>query len=397
MPWKVVNNNGKYEVRKLDAEGNPGELVASHDEESKADAQVKALYASESQESARVRTGYFAELSSLQEAEINAEAKTVRTTLIKPGWSANGRYYSKPVLKEAARLFEGGKAYADHPGKTEQKERPERSIRDLVGWYSDVKQETDGRLTASLHVIDDKVWPIVEAAITKNPELAGVSINALGNTRIGEVDGKKGVIVEAIVKHNSTDIVTTPAAGGKFDSLMASASDVYLRDLVEAASLDELSEVIREARQDFIKALQKEWKTPRDDKALKSARDEADGLKTQLEQAQKQVRTMTEALDKAKEEVAKTVRESMVDRLLGASKLTDKWKASLRQQLLEAKDEGEMKAILEREAGKAASIPKPIQVRGSGPSVASVKPVERRRAHISDAESLEDYLRMTKG
>lgn len=397
MPWKTVKAGDKWEVRKLDAEGNPGELVATHDDEGKADAQVKALYATEAQESARVRTGYFAELSSLQEATIDSDNKTVRATLIVPGWSANGRYYSESVLRQAVPVFEGGQSYADHPGKQEIKNRPERSIRDLVGWYSDVKQEKDGRITASLHVTAPDMWPIIEAAVTKNPKLAGLSINALGETRMGEIDGKKGVIVEAIVKHNSTDIVTTPAAGGKFDSLMASASDVYLRDLVEAASLDELTEVIREARQDFIKALQKEWKTPRDDKALKSARDEADGLKTQLAQAQKQVRTMTEALDKANETLALTVREALVDRLLGASKLTDKWKASLRSQLLEAKDESDMKAILEREALKAASVPKPIQVRGSGASVASSKPVERKSAHISEAESYEDYLRMTKG
>jgi hypothetical protein len=395
MPWTTVKAGDKYEVRKLDAAGNPGELVATHDDEAKADAQVKALYASEATESARVRTGYFAELVSLQEAEVNEAERTVRATLIKPGWSANGRYYSKPVLKEALRLFEGGKSYADHPSKTEAKDRPERSIKDLVGWYSNVKQEEDGSLTASLHVIDDKAWQIVEAAVSKNPDLVGVSINALGNTRLGEAEGKKGVIVESIVKHNSTDIVTTPAAGGKFDQLMASASDVYLRDLVEAASLDELTEVIREARQDFIKALQNEWKTPRDDKALKSARDKAIGLAAELEKANKQLRTMKESLIETKAKLADTIKASIVDRMLAGSKLTDKWKSSLRAQLLEAKDEDAMRSILAQEVTKASSV-KPLQIRGSGPSVATSKPVLRESTHLADVENYEDFLRKTK-
>src|SRR5689334_10766086 len=51
---------------------------------------------------------------------------SVPVTLIAPGWSSNGRYYSKEVLKASISRFEGAQAYADHPTKSERQSRPER-------------------------------------------------------------------------------------------------------------------------------------------------------------------------------------------------------------------------------------------------------------------------------
>lgn len=316
------------------------------------------------------RTGYFSELVTLEEAKVNPDNKSVRVTLIRPGWSLNGRYYPREVLGEAARLFEGGKAYADHPGRQDSKNRPERSINDIVGWYEDVKQEADGRLTATLNVVKEGVWPIIQAAVERNPNLAGVSINALGDTSQGVREGRKGIVVEAIVKHNSTDIVTTPAAGGKFDQLIAADSDEWTTDLIKAMGLDQLAETLREVRPDLVKSWQKEWKAPRETEALKAARAEVESLKTQLAEAQKQHRTAAEKLAEANTALANERRTSTVDRLLGKSKLPEEWRAELRARLLEAPDEKAMTAIIEGEIRKAASVPRPLTVRGAGASVA---------------------------
>ena len=48
-PWRAVRNGDKWEVYKLDADGDPmGESLGEHDSEEQAAAQVRALYASES-------------------------------------------------------------------------------------------------------------------------------------------------------------------------------------------------------------------------------------------------------------------------------------------------------------------------------------------------------------
>lgn len=403
MPYMIKQVGDKYQVAK-----KTGEIVGQpHATEEEAKKHLAALEANvEDAHESKRRTGYFAELVDLTEAAlVEGEERSVRTTLIRPGWSANGRYYSKTVLGESAKLFEGGKAYADHPSKSELKDKPERSVRDIVGWYDGVKQEADGRLTASLHVVDDKMWPIVEAAVTKNPQLAGVSINALGETRMGEVEGRKGVIVEAIVKHNSTDIVTTPAAGGKFDSLLASDGDSWTRDLIEAMSLVELQETLREVRPDLVKAWQTEWKASRDTEALKAARAEAQSLKTQLAEVEKKHRTDAETLKESQAELVRVQREWLVDRLLTGSKLPAEWRKQIREQLVKAKDENDMKAILESEAKKAASAPQRIQIRGSGsavsPSVSvSLKPVNPLAEALGvdeklmGANSIAEYRRM---
>ncbi|KKL50706.1 hypothetical protein LCGC14_2302790, partial [marine sediment metagenome] len=238
----------------------------------------------------KVKTTFFSEAIDLSEAEFSEDGSRVRVTLIQPGWSKNKRYYSADVLKAAAPLFEGTKAYVDHPTKLDAKQRPERSVRDLAGFYESVKVEDDGRITANLFLEDDAMKAKVKTAVEQNPNYVGLSINALGKTRMGEAEGQKGMLVENIVKANSTDIVTTPAAGGKFEQLLMSG-DEFTNDLLEAISLEEL----RAARPDLIDSLKNEWKTVRDTKALETARDENttlteanEALETQLTEKDEQ-------------------------------------------------------------------------------------------------------------
>ncbi len=141
-----------------------------------------------------------------------------RVLLIKAGTSGNRRHYPEAMLKEAAPLFEGVKAYADHPSKSEQRDRPERSSRDVVGWYQNVAWEESLKgLTADFHIVESADWLMksLKSAWDKGKsDLLGFSINALGTV------GKKlhddgSTLIEAIEKVVSTDVVTTPGAGGR--------------------------------------------------------------------------------------------------------------------------------------------------------------------------------------
>jgi hypothetical protein len=165
------------------------------------------------------------------------QGSVIGVTLIKPGWSTNGRYYSPSMLKDSANLFEGSLAFVNHPTRSESRERPGRDVRDLVGFYEGV--HFDNGLKANLHLIGKngaELQPIISEAVRK-PDLIGLSINAAGNVREGLAEGKRGQIVENFVAINSTDIVTKPSAGGQFERLMA--SEDWVQTIIEETSFQQ--------------------------------------------------------------------------------------------------------------------------------------------------------------
>ena len=58
--------------------------------------------------------------------------------LVRAGESKNGYIYPVEVLAAAVELFDGAKAFADHPPATQDREQPNRSINEVVGWFSAV-------------------------------------------------------------------------------------------------------------------------------------------------------------------------------------------------------------------------------------------------------------------
>jgi hypothetical protein len=141
-------------------------------------------------------------------------------TLIRSGKSKQGNLYSSEVLSEAAPLFEGALAFADHskPG-----DLPERSVRDIVGYYRNVrtlKEAVGSRIRAELHLVPGNDWLHSLLQESQNhPSLCGLSIDAFGDT-VREADGT--TVVKSLKKVLSVDVVTRPSAGGSFDRLIQS-------------------------------------------------------------------------------------------------------------------------------------------------------------------------------
>ncbi len=215
---------------------------------------------------------YFGELLPLREATVDAVAHEVELRIIRPGWSENGRYYGPDQVREAAPLFAGIKAYADHPSKTQDSDRPERSVRDIVGYYPKAWIAEDGSLRGVLRVVGEAIgwlWPLIEETVSHGADLVQASINALGEVAPGEVEGRKGNIVKRIIKANSTDVVTQAAAGGQFERLMA-GGDGYTDDLVHAMTYEQYLA----ARPDFVEQMRGEMKTARKDELEESTRSE---------------------------------------------------------------------------------------------------------------------------
>lgn len=161
--------------------------------------------------------------TSLSEAAVNDNGQAL-LRLIAPGWSANGRYYSESVLKQdGLQAFRSGtKTFIDHPSKSAQIDRPERSVRDLVGTLQEnAYYDPSGPAGPGLYArasVREEYRPLVDELA----ESIGMSIRADGTGHRGEVDGRTGMIVDSIETAESVDYVTTPAAGGKVIQLLES-------------------------------------------------------------------------------------------------------------------------------------------------------------------------------
>lgn len=181
-----------------------------------------------------------------------------RAILIQEGLGnlGDGYYYTKEALASGVRLFEGAKIYADHPSLIEEKSRPERSVRDILGHFESVRLEEDegGRsmLTADVVMLPEDQFRWARSLMShavgygeKYPdkEFVGLSINASGaasampateflkNYQVPE--SAKPKINEAIARGLETirvvgrledaiscDLVTSPGAGGKVLQLL---------------------------------------------------------------------------------------------------------------------------------------------------------------------------------
>jgi hypothetical protein len=162
--------------------------------------------------------------------------------------SRPARYYKPEALRESIRLMEGASAFADHATKRQRSERPERSIREKIGQWSNVRYEPftlpDGQLAEGvkghLTVVDPEVRTrLMEAHRLNLPTFYGFSLVGEGRTKMGVINGERMEIVESIHRVDSIDCVTSPAAGGRIVSLVASdpgeggdMTDEELRDLI---------------------------------------------------------------------------------------------------------------------------------------------------------------------
>jgi hypothetical protein len=152
-------------------------------------------------------------IASLREAVMDGERRAVDVVCIRAGLSKNGNYYAPAVVRAMAPLFEGARAFADHPAPGE---RPERSIRDIVGYYREPRVDDEGVLRATLKVARgaDWLWELVREAVEEGqPDLIGLSVDA---------DAR---VVEAITRLNSCDVVTRASAGGRVERLLQADGD----------------------------------------------------------------------------------------------------------------------------------------------------------------------------
>lgn len=185
----------------------------------------------------------------------NYKQHKFKVVLIKEGMGnfKDRFFYTKAALKTSAErgIFAGVQAFADHPSALEEEIRPERSTKDIIGYYENVKYEESedgqGLLTADLSVSTTISQDWVLALLTnsvdystkfKERDLVGLSINASGPAEPISIDEfmKQGQLAEPILlklieaqgqgiseinlvneltEVTSVDLVTKAGAGGR--------------------------------------------------------------------------------------------------------------------------------------------------------------------------------------
>lgn len=137
-----------------------------------------------------------------------------RIRIIAPGKGSSGIYPEEMLRRDGPLVFTAGtKMYADHPTATEAKDRPERSIRDIVAALeSDAVYEESGPVGPGLYA-DIDVMPDWRERVEALAPYIGVSIHTAGTSRRTE----EGKVIESLIKtpFTSVDFVTEPGAGGK--------------------------------------------------------------------------------------------------------------------------------------------------------------------------------------
>ncbi len=139
------------------------------------------------------------------ELRVDAERGVLRDVKLLGLTSRNGRTYLEAALADAAALYEGAKVNVNHPkGST----LAPRDYQDRLGAIREVKFRAGEGLFGDLHfnpkhaLAEQLAWDALHA-----PEQVGLSHNVLAETRR---DGER-VIVEAITKVESVDLVADPA------------------------------------------------------------------------------------------------------------------------------------------------------------------------------------------
>jgi hypothetical protein len=131
-------------------------------------------------------------------------------------WGSSAFYTSEVLKRDGSRVFHKGlHMYQDHLSESEQWDRPEGSIANLVGVLdSDGQFEENGPEGPGLYA-DAQFYPSYVTRIAEIKKDVGLSVDAQGLTESGERDGRVGPVLVALLTAKSVDVVTKPGAGGK--------------------------------------------------------------------------------------------------------------------------------------------------------------------------------------
>lgn len=182
------------------------------------------------------------------------EDGTIDGVIVVEGKSANDNVYTMAALKSGVNVFSGAMMFADHPTRTEEAQRPERSVRDVVGRVTEAYVGTNKEGKPALR----GKFLISESEAQLKTKISEGIIDGLSLRAFGE--GKRDKSGEFIVENfqpnpfTSVDVVTVAAAGGSFETLSESQRDVITQAVLESVSAEQL----KQARPDLVSENERE-------------------------------------------------------------------------------------------------------------------------------------------
>ena len=242
----------------------------------------------------------------LIEAKADANG-TIPIKIIDTGWGSSG-YYSREVLQQAAnaRVYAAGlQMYWNHPSKTDEKERPERDLRDLAGVLTeDARWDEQGPRGPGIYA-RAKVFSAYRDAVAEMGPYIGLSHYVWGESKQGEAEGRKGEIITRIVAARSVDFVTVPGRGGAIAEAFRAARPPVPTDEQKAAGESSMGEPtpkltlesLRKDHPEIIEAVRKEIENSAAMKEAQAQQEKAlNEAKTALEEAKAENARLKEAL-----------------------------------------------------------------------------------------------------
>jgi hypothetical protein len=163
-----------------------------------------------------------------------AGGRVFHVRIIEAGDSLNGRRYPLSVLREAAALYEGAKAFDHHRTESELKTS---TVDGLVGGYRNVTADATG-LVGDLHVLPsatrvaEALDQSLDAQAEGLPPLIGISHDVAAEFKISKdtTGGRRLQEATKIVRVLSADVVADPSAGGKAIRMVAGGTDPHVSE-----------------------------------------------------------------------------------------------------------------------------------------------------------------------
>jgi len=309
--------------------------------------------------------------------------------IIKPGFNVGqGRYYADKAVQDAAEIFEGSKMFADHPTKTEQRDLPERSIRNWVATVKNAKVSQYGNAVAEAHIHVPWMKELAQGLYDQgNLKELGVSINAVGKGVREKVQGVKTFLVESLIKSpsQSVDFVTTPGAGGQAGVTESVNDSILDTDLINLAQF-------REARPDLVELIEADIREEVKKEVLKSMENEKE-----IAELKESVAAITKERDEAATKVleaettqAKASVKLLVIEALGAHKeLPEATVKKITEKFHDSADATKetIEEAIKAEADYIAQITEAGKVRGLGPSQTVADATQAAEIHTSLKEA----------
>lgn len=179
----------------------------------------------------------------LREAANGGKRRAI--TAIEEGWGTSAYYPMEVLERDIPSIFPvGTPMYLDHPTLKEEYERPERSVRDLVGSVAEPFRKSGIGMDSVANIYEHWVPYINELA-----DDIGLSIRAFGVAESGSAGGQEGPVCQSIDEGLSIDYVTAAGAGGKIGGFSESERGKQL--LTEARAVGS-PHVSREALQSTL-------------------------------------------------------------------------------------------------------------------------------------------------